>query len=222
MALSVVIPTLNEAETIKDVIQKVKHYANEVLIIDGNSTDDTLKIAKDMGVKVTRQNGTGKGAALCEAFKMVHGDLILFIDGDGSMNPSEIPLFISTLRKGADVVKGSRFMPKGDTDDITLTRRLGNRILLTLVNFLWSANYTDLCYGYGAFKREALQKLLPNLKSKNFEIEAEIFVKSWKYGLTVMEVPSVEHRRYSGISKLRTFRDGLLILRRILIEFFSS
>ena len=134
------------------------------------------------------------------------------------MDPAEIPRFITALENGADVVKGSRFIDGGRTKDMTLTRRIGNKMLLMLVNLLWSTSYTDLCYGFEAFKRDALQRLLPKLRAGHFDIEAEIFIKSKKYDLTVTEVPSIEYERTHGQSNLRTFRDGLNILKKIMIE----
>jgi len=222
MKVSVIIPTLNEAEGIGAVLQKVKEYVDDILVIDGNSRDRTAQIAKDLGARVVLQNGKGKGAALCEAFRLVDGDLILIMDGDGSMNPTEIPLFVDALKNGADVAKGSRFVAGGNSTDLTLTRKLGNRILLFLVNLIWSTRYTDLCYGFGAFKREALQRLLPFLGSKSFEIEAEICIRSKKCGLKVAEVPSVETRRTYGKSNLKTFRDGLLIFKKVIIELLTA
>lgn len=87
-----------------------------------------------------------------------------------------------------------------------------------LVNLLWKAKYTDLCYGYAAFRKDSLRKLYPHLKSRNFEIETEIFIKAKKLGLRVKEVPSIELRRRFGKSNLKAFRDGFKILQVIVHE----
>ncbi len=136
------------------------------------------------------------------------------------MDPKEVPMFIEAMELGADVVKGSRFLPNGYSEDMDLIRKVGNKIMLLLVNFIWSTNYTDLCYGFMAFRRESLKKLSSRLNSTNFEIEAEICIKAQKLGLKVVEVPSVELRRGYGRSHLNTFRDGFLILLRVLREVF--
>jgi len=217
--VSVVIPTLNEAGAIAEVLEGVKRFADDILIVDGNSTDGTAKIAKHLGAKVVIQNSSGKGAALREAFSLVDGDIILMMDADGSMKAWEIPLYIKAIASGADVVKGSRFLPGGGSEDLSFVRKFGNLFFLSLVNWLWSADYTDLCYGFGAFRREALNRLQPCLNSTNFEIETEICIKSKKLGLKVVEVPSVELRRYQGKSNLGAIQDGLRILRTIIGEF---
>jgi len=174
------------------------------------------------------QNGRGKGAALRQAFDDadLDGDIIVMMDvmmdADGSMNPKEIALFIKALDSGVDLAKGSRFLPGGYSEDMNLIRRIGNRFFVLLVNSFWSANYTDLCYGFAAFRKDALEKLRPYLKSINFEIETEIFIKAKKLGLKVIEVPSVEFRRRHGKSNLSIFRDGSRILKIVFRELVNA
>lgn len=220
--ITVIIPTLNEDKNIEDIIRKLRdlHYSR-ILVIDGNSHDQTVEIAKNLGVNVLLQNGKGKGDALRQAFSYAQlGDWVIMMDADGSMSPEEIPYFLSHLRNGSDVVKGSRFMNGGFSEDMTLFRRIGNKAFVSLVNGLFAAGYTDLCYGYAAFKKDAINTLLPDLKSRNFEIETEIFVKAKKKGLRITEVPSVEHKRKHGKSNLNGFIDGFKILRAIFQEAF--
>ena len=90
------------------------------------------------------------------------------------------------------------------------------------VNFLWSAKYTDLCYGYAVFSKHAVEKLAPVLESDGFEIETEIFLKALDLGLVVKEVPSVEYERKYGASKLHAFKDGCRILKTIIQEFIRN
>jgi len=223
--ISVIIPTLNEEGSIAELIQELDQMGiYDVFVIDGNSRDRTVEIAKELGANVVVQNGTGKGAALRQAFNHadLHGDVITMMDADGSMNPKEIPLFIEALESGADLVKGSRFLSYGYSEDMNLIRRIGNQFFLSLVNFFWSANYTDLCYGFGTFRKDALGKLAPHLKSTNFEIETEVFIKAKKLGLKVVEVPSIEFRRRQGKSNLDIFRDGFRILRTIFRELIDG
>lgn len=215
----VLIPCLNEERNIRDVIHVLKemHYHN-ILVIDGKSSDKTVETAKNLGAQVIVQSGCGKGAALREAFDHTDADFVVIMDADGSMNPKEIPTLIETLHSGADIVKASRFLYPGCSYDMTLIRRIGNRIFLSLVNWFWSTGYTDLCYGFGAFTKNAIEQLSPRLKSKNFEIETEIFIKAKKLRLKVLEVPSIEFRRRKGKSNLKAFRDGFVILRTIFRE----
>lgn len=220
--ITVIIPTLNEEKSIAEIIRELKHLGyHRIVVVDGNSRDKTVQVAKEFGVDVVLQNGRGKGSAVRQVFNRdsVNGDAVVMIDADGSMNPKEIPGLIEALNSKADLAKGARFLSYGYSEDMNLIRRIGNLLFVFLVNRFWSANYTDLCYGFAAFRKGAVKKLYPHLKSTNFEIEAEIFVKAKKLGLNVVEVPSIELRRKHGKSNLKAFRDGFKILRTIIHEF---
>lgn len=223
----VIIPTLNEEKTISEVISQLKHLGfHDIIVIDGNSKDGTAKVAKDLGVKVIHQNGHGKGAAMRQAFgaEEINGaSRVVIMDADGSMNPKELYSFIETLgSKNVDLVKGSRFMPKGYSEDMTLIRKFGNTLFVKLVNSFWSSDYSDLCYGFAAFRKDSLDRLYPLLNSTNFEIETEMFIKAKKIGLTVAEVPSIELKRRYGKSNLNALRDGIKILVTIFKEAIQS
>jgi len=188
------------------------------------SKDKTTSIATRNGVKVLLQNGRGKGSAIRQALNngYLEADAFVMMDADGSMDPKEISSFVKALNGGADIVKGSRFMNGGYSYDMNSLRRFGNMFMVAVVNLLWSAKYTDLCYGFAAFNRKAIKKLIPNLKSKSFEIETEIFLKALNLGLVVKEIPSTEFIRKNGQSNLNSFRDGLKIFMKIAEEFMSS
>lgn len=218
---NIIIPALNEEKNIYHIILRLKKAGyNNILIVDGHSKDRTVETAMTLGAKVIIQNGQGKGGALREAFgdELLDGDVIAIMDADGSMDPEELDRFTEAIRAGADVVKGSRFLPNGGSEDLTPVRRVGNKILTGILNFLFLTNYTDLCYGFMAFRREALIKLSKHLVTENFEIETEICIKSKVLGLDVREIPSIERARCYGASNLSTFKDGLRILRLLLDE----
>lgn len=217
---TIIIPTLNEESNIKVIINELQGlgYSN-ILVIDGNSDDGTVEAARNLGVNVLNQDGKGKGAALRQAFSYGGlGDWIIMMDADGSMDPKEIPSLLEPLKNGVDVTKGSRFMTGGHTDDMTFIRKLGNKVFVFLVNRFTKAKYTDLCYGYAAFTKNALKKLNPYLKSNGFEIETEIFMKAKILGLEIKEVPSVEAPRLNGKTNLSAWLDGYRILKTIFRE----
>ena len=218
--VTVVVPTLNEEGNIGDAIGQLRYTGfSDILVVDGYSSDRTVELAKRLGAFVVFQKGRGKGDALRHAFGLEGvGDRVVMMDADGSMDPKEIYSFLEPLAGGADVVKGSRFMRGGYSEDISLVRRLGNGFFVFLVNRLFGTGYTDLCYGYAVFKKDALRLLSPGLKSTGFEIETELFIKAKKLGLKVVEVPSVERARKNGNSNLRALRDGLRILTTIFQE----
>jgi len=220
--VSVIIPTLNEAANLPHVFARLPfHELFEVILVDGHSTDDTVEVARTLwpGVRVVLQDATGKGNALACGFAAARGDIIVMLDGDGSTDPAEIPRYLDRLFDGADFAKGSRFMDGGGSSDITPMRRLGNRSLGGIVNFLFGTRYTDLCYGYNAFWSEVLPMI--NVTCAGFEVETFINVRVAKAGLVVAEVPSVERERIHGESKLHPVRDGMRVLRTILTERFG-
>ena len=156
------------------------------------------------------------------------------IDADGSNDPAEIPRFIAALKEGADFAKGSRFLPGGGSLDISTVRRFGNFWLNKIVNLLYRTRYTDLCYGYNAFRRECLDVMrlnatgIPSSQPKamlwgdGFEVETLINVRIVEAGLRVREIPSFEGVRCFGSSNLNAFSDGLRVLRTIQAERMSS
>jgi glycosyltransferase involved in cell wall biosynthesis len=223
-SVGVLIPARNEEKNIKEVIFRLKNLGYEnVIVVDGCSEDGTLEMAKENGAKVVRQDGLGKGNAVRQVLSNGYFDVdaLVLMDADGSMAPEEIPIFMRALNSGADVVKGSRFMKGGSSYDMSLMRRIGNGLLMICTNILFSTRYTDLCYGFAVFSRQAVEKLAPILRSQNFEIEAEIFIKAAEIGLTVKEVPSTEFKRRYGSSKLNWIKDGVSIFGRIIREFIN-
>lgn len=225
LKIGVVLPALNEAKNIGDVICKLQALGlSNILVIDGKSTDGTREVAAKHGAKVILQNGRGKGSAIRQVIDNNYFDFdaLVFMDADGSMDPKEIPYFIRGLASGADVVKGSRFLEGGYTYDMSPLRKMGNMIMVSVVNLLWASNYTDLCYGFVVFNKRSIEKLSQALKSHNFEIETEICLKALNLGLDVREVPSTEYPRKNGASNLNAFRDGFKIFRTIFREFFTS
>lgn len=220
--VSVVIPTLNEAENLPHVLPYLPDWVDEVVLVDGGSTDNTVDVARELwpSLKIIRQSGRGKGNALKEGFSATTGDIIVMMDADGSTNPSEIPAFVALLTAGADYVKGSRFLQGGGSADITAIRKIGNAALLTLVRVFFHCHYSDLCYGYNAFWSHHLPSLTTD--ADGFEIETALNLRALKSGLKIAEIPSFEARRIHGESHLNATRDGLRILRTILTEWLGS
>ena len=214
--VSVLICALNEAKNMPYVLPKIPAWVHEVLLVDGYSKDNTTKLAKEIrpDIRIVQQQGKGKGDALRCGIKQATGDFIIALDCDGSMDPGEIPRFIEPLLKGFDYAKGSRFLPGGGTTDMPAIRKFGNRVFIFLVNTLFKTKYTDLCYGYMAFRKTIVCKL--PIKCDGFEIETEINIKARKNNLKVVEVPSFERQRYFGKGNLHTFRDGWRILSTII------
>jgi Glycosyl transferase family 2 len=238
--VSVIIPALNEARNLPDVLRRIPTDVYEVILVDGQSVDGSIDVARECfpGVRVIAQNRRGKGNALACGLSAAGGDIVVLLDGDGSADPSEIPGFVAALMAGAHYAKGTRFVDGGGSEDITRFRQFGNRQLNRLVDLLYGTDWTDLCYGYNAFWRTCLPLLeigeaYVELKATDqppsyapsalhwgdgFEIETLINVRVHAAGLVVAEVPSFERRRLHGASNLRAVRDGLRVLRTIASE----
>jgi glycosyltransferase involved in cell wall biosynthesis len=215
--VSVVIAALNE-ENLPYVFARLPSGLHEVIVVDGNSTDGTVSVARRLrpDVRIVMQSGRGKGNALAEGFAACTGEIIVALDADGSTDGAEIPRFVAALCNGADFVKGSRFAQGGASADITRTRSIGNRALNAIVNSLYGTHYTDLCYGYNAFWARCLPYI--RVDCNGFEVETLINVRIAKAGLVVHEVPSYERARIHGHSNLHAVQDGVRVLRTIAVE----
>jgi len=216
--VSVVMPALNEADNLPHVFERMPIDVFEVILVDGNSTDGTVDVAKRLwpALRVVTQSGKGKGNALMCGFWEAKGDVIVMLDSDGSTDPAEIPRFVGALLAGADFAKGTRFIAGGGSADITRVRHVGNWALAKLVNGLWGGQYSDLCYGYNAFWRRCLPFVTPDCEG--FEVETLINIRATRAGLRIHEVPSFEHNRRHGSSNLQARRDGVRVLRTIIAE----
>jgi glycosyltransferase involved in cell wall biosynthesis len=217
--VSVVIPTLNEAANLPHVFARLPmSVIDEVILVDGLSTDDTVAVAKALlpGITVLTQERPGKGSALQAGFAAARGDIIVMLDADGSADPQEIPRFVETLTAGADFARGTRFAGDGGSADITPMRRLGNAGLKGLVNVAFGTQFSDLCYGYNAFWSHCLP--LMDVDVDGFEVETLINIRVARSTLKVVEVPSYEHDRIHGESNLNAVRDGARVLRTIARE----
>ena len=171
-------------------------------------------------IRIIKQEGKGKGDALKAGFAACTGDIIVTLDADGSADPKEIPCFVAALTLGRDFAKGSRFIKGGGSTDLTIIRRLGNFGLSMLVNMLFWARFSDLCYGYNAFWRHCLDYI--NVDCDGFEIETLIDLRMHKAKLKIVEVASFEYPRIHGKSNLRAFSDGWRVLKTILKEWFTE
>jgi len=216
--VSVVVPAMNEAQNIGHVLERLPDGLHEVILVDGNSSDNTIEVACRVrpDIRVLVQSGRGKGDAFRTGFAAVTGNLVVMLDADGSADPAEIPRFVEALEAGADFAKGSRFLPGGGSADITHLRSLGNSVLSGTANLLHGTHFTDLCYGYNAFWARCLPFIA--LDVPGFEVETLINLRVAGSGMMITEVPSYEADRLYGQSNLNTFRDGFRVLGTILGE----
>jgi glycosyltransferase involved in cell wall biosynthesis len=210
MKVTAVIPARNEALNIERVVTDARLHADEVLVIDGHSTDGTREIASGAGANVHKQQSRGKGGAIVEAGSLVPEGVIVFIDADQSHDPSDIPFLAQPIIDGAaDLVIGSRMLGGSDelfTDAREFTRLVGGHILTLAISKRFRHPLTDSQNGFRAISSDVLRAL--HLKQTSFTIEMEMCIEALRSGYRVLEVPTHEFRRAHGESNINAFRLG--------------
>lgn len=216
--VSLIIPAYNEARGLRRVLPAVPAWISEVIIVDGGSIDGTCDVVRDTlpRARVVRQTSRGKGGAIKEGIRASRGDIIVTMDGDGSMDPGDILPAVTELMAGADFVKGSRCLDGAGSADFTIIRQLGNTALTRVANVLFHGEWTDITYGFNAYWRAAIAELDPLSDGFQFEIQAAI--QAARAGLITAEVATYEAPRVGGKSKLSPLSDGWAILKVILGE----
>ncbi len=219
LRITALICTLNEAENLPHVVPLIPAWVDEVLIVDGHSTDGTVDIARRLrpDVRIFNQPGRGKGDALRCGIEHSAGDIIVMLDADGETDPEEMETFIEPLMHGYDFVKGSRFY-SGFFPKRAFHRRVGNLILAAAFDLLFLQPFTDICSGYNAFWKKSIMKV--NLdKEGDFAAEPTLLARARKSRLRIKEVSHRNRGRLGGAAKVPGWwRHGLWVLATIVRE----
>jgi len=209
--VSIIIPTLNEAEGIRKTISNIPledlkkaGFEVEVVVVDGGSTDGTDKIARELGAHVIQEPRRGYGRAYKTGFKEAKGDIIVTLDGDATYPSEYIPQLVDFLIKNnLDMITTQR---NPEDEAMNAINAFGNYILSTLIRLLFHINLKDSQSGMWIIRRDALKDIMP--KSDGMEFSEEIKIKAYLCGKRVHEFP-IPYRKRVGKLKLRRFRDGL-------------
>ena len=202
MKITVAIPTRNEERTIGEIVDACKPHGDEVLVVDGHSVDKTREIAEQRGARVVLDNKKGKGDGIRVALAQAAGDIVVFIDADGSHDPEDIPKLVTKLRSGeSDLVVASRM--RGGSDELhgslgEFIRLVGSGIITQSINYRYGVRLTDSQNGFRAINRQA--GLSVGLKEDIFTIEQEMIMKFLKNGYRISEISSHEYARKFGAS----------------------
>ncbi len=221
--VTIVIPTKDEGEGISKILRSVRPYANEIIVVDGHSKDNTKKIALKEGAKFILDNGLGRGDGVRLGIKAAKGEVVVLFDADGSHEAKDIPKFIlPILQKMSDLVIGSR--RTGGSFDINMNftgiiRSAGSDFLVSLVNHKFKTNLSDILYSFRAIRKSAAEKI--NIISNDFCVEQEMVVKCLKKGFKILEIPSREKARAWGKSKLHTLT-GIKFFFMLLKDLYLS
>jgi glycosyltransferase involved in cell wall biosynthesis len=217
LAVTAVICTRNEASNIPYVLPRIPEWVDEVIVVDGHSTDNTVEVIKQFcpRARILMQENDGKGEALLKGIREAKSEIIVTLDADGETPPEEMENFVRPLRYGYDFVKGSRLSGRRP-DRMSRLRWFGNKILANTCNVLFFTRFDDICSGYNAFKKEKAFSLDLSYKSKEqgCSMEQQMIVRARKAGMKIIEVSHTSHGRISGTSAIEglipTIKQGFL------------
>jgi glycosyltransferase involved in cell wall biosynthesis len=223
LEVSVVMPCLNEAETLETCIGKAQRalreadIAGEVVVADNGSSDGSVEIAQRMGARVVNVRAKGYGNALMGGIAVASGKYVVMGDADDSYDFGHIPRFVEQLRKGADVVMGNRFRGGIEPGAMPILHQyVGNPVLSGIGKLLFKSPIGDFHCGLRGFSKAAFARM--GLRTTGMEFASEMVVKAALLGLTVAEVPtSLSPDGRSRPPHLRTWRDGWRHLRFLLL-----
>jgi glycosyltransferase involved in cell wall biosynthesis len=209
-SVAVVIPVFNERRSLPLVVADLpRDFVQEVIVVDNGSTDGTDSIARDLPVRLVREPRRGYGSACLAglaALAPAPPEIVVFLDGDYSDHPEELPRLLEPLGRGYDLVIGSRMLGHAEPGALLPQARFGNRLACALIRLLYGHRYTDLG-PFRAVRWGALQRI--GMQDTSFGWTCEMQVKALRKGLRVTEVP-VSYRRRVGVSKITGTVSGTL------------
>lgn len=221
MKVTLLIPTLNEVDSVRVVMPKIKHeWVDQILIVDGGSTDGTVEYFREQGYEIFFQKEKGYGRAIREALDHARGDIIIEFTPDGNSIPEVIPELVAKIREGYDLVVASRYMPPAVSYDDDFVTAFGNWMFTNIVNFFFFCRLTDVLVAYRAYRKESA--LQSGVDEAGLGWPCQLSIRFTWRGYRVTEIPADEPPRIAGGRKMKPFRTGLEIVYLILREFFLS
>jgi len=215
---TLVLPTLNEIEAVKIVVPQIRReWVDEILVVDGGSTDGTVEFLRGIGLTVHSQSKRGYGHAMAWGLHHATGDIIVEFTPDGNSIPEDIPRIISKINEGNDLVIGSRYLSGAKSEDDDWLTALGNWMFTTIVNILFGARYTDALVGFRAFRRQEALKL--GLDTPGLSWPCQSSIRFARARLRTVEIPASEPKRIGGVRKMRPFKTGFEIVKLIVRDF---
>lgn len=225
MSLSIIIPARNEKENLPIILKRIKetiqNYDYEIIIIKAINDDSDKHINLDdfKNISVIEQNKKGYGAALKEGFKNSNKENLCIFNADGSFETKDILRLISELENNNDFVFCSRYLKGAGSEDDNITTFIGNYIFSFIGRFFFKLKLSDILYTYFITKTNKIKKL--NLLSDDFSICVEIPIKMKRFNFNYNEIPSFEFKRMFGKKNVNEFKDGFLILIKMIRLFLK-
>lgn len=216
--ITLLILTYNEIEGMKAIMPQIhRGWYDELIIMDGGSTDGTLEYAREHGYPIFVQKEPGLGAAYLEGLARAKGDIIITFSPDGNSDASRIPDLVEKMNEGNDIVIVSRYREWARSEDDDLVTGFGNWMFTTLYNLLFRQSVSDLLVIYRAFRKELVTEL--NVDHRAIAWQTQLMAKAAKRGKKIAEIPGNEPPRIGGARKMNPLRNGLAELYMLLREF---
>jgi glycosyltransferase involved in cell wall biosynthesis len=214
------VPTFNEIHGVKTIMPRIRpEWVDEIIIVDGNSTDGTPEYLEAAGYRVIRQKQKGLAAAYWECFEACTGDVIIPFSPDNNSIPEVIPGLVAKMNEGYDMVIASRYAPGAKSEDDDVVTAFGNWMFTTIINILFRAKYTDTLVMYRAFRKDLVTRL--ELDQKKLPVlEALLCIRCAKRKLSVADFPANEPKRLGDIRKMQPLYNGASIVYVIIRELF--
>jgi len=218
MSTIVFVLTLDEIEGVSVIMPQVKkEWAEQIIFVDGGSTDGTVEKAKELGFDVIHQKNKGEGNACRIGTDATQSDYIMFFSPDGNDLPEDIPKLIEKTKQGHDVVHISRFGKNSISNDANWFEYFGNKMFTFLVNSFFGGNYTDALNGFRIIKRAFWDELKTDAQYLN--IEQQTCIRLAKRKIPIYEIESREPDRIGGQRKMRPLTVGAQLSYQIIKEF---
>ena len=218
MSIAIFVLTLDEIVGVNLIMPQVKkEWAEQIVFVDGGSTDGTVERAKELGFDVIHQHNKGEGNACRVGTDATESDYVMFFSPDGNDLPEDIPKLIQKSKEGHDIVHISRFGKKSQSDDAGWLDRFGNNMFTFLVNTFFGGKYTDALNGFRILKREIWNDLKTDAQYLN--IEQQICIRLAKRKIPIYEIESKEPKRIGGERKMRPLTVGAQLSYQIIKEF---
>lgn len=220
MKSTLIIPALNEIKGMKEIMPRIKRdWVDQIIIVDGGSTDGTIEYAKANGYFVLEQKTEGVYNAYKEALEVAIGNIIVTFTPDGNSLPELIPKLVKKISEGYDMVIVSRYLDGARSYDDDPITAFGNWMFTKIINILFGGHYTDTLVGFRAWREDLFK--LTNVYAKTAGFEPLSAVKCAKLKLKVTEIPGDEPRRIGGTRKMKPLVNGFYILLLIIKELFT-
>jgi glycosyltransferase involved in cell wall biosynthesis len=218
MSIAMVVPTLNEIDGMKKIMPQInRSWVDEIIIVDGGSTDGTIEESQKLGFKIVHQTSRGVGDAYRLGIEATNCDYILFFSPDGNHEIKDIPILINKIKSGYEIVHINRFGKTSKSEDPGLITGFGNRMFTFLVNVFFGGHFGDCLDGFKIIKRNTILELKLDAKRENYE--QQICIRAAKLGIRIFEVDGNEPKRIGGERKMSPLYTGYQLSRQILREF---